>query len=65
MAVYRCSRCGDSYNALQANGKGFDSGQVRCERIICDTCRRFPALAELPEPDADAESTPLSRFYFN
>jgi len=65
ITIYKCSRCGDPYNARQANGKGFDSGMVRCQRIICSSCRRFPKSDELPEPDANVDDTPLKRFFFN
>jgi DNA-directed RNA polymerase subunit RPC12/RpoP len=63
--TYRCDKCGDSYSLSQAISKGLDSGNEKCQRIICDTCGRFPNAKELPEPDIGVDNSPLKRFYYN
>lgn len=62
---YKCDKCGDSYSLRQAVANKIDSGNAKCQRIICDTCGRFPVANGLPEPDADVENIPLERFYYN
>ena len=63
--TYKCDKCGDSYSLHQAVSMGVASGNEKCQRITCDTCGRFPVVNGLPEPDADAENTPLERFHYN
>ncbi len=62
---YKCDKCGDAYSLSQAVSKRLDSGHAKCERIVCDTCGRFPVLEGLPGPDADVDNSPLKRIYYN
>ncbi len=63
--TYKCEKCGDSYSLQEASRKGVDSGNAKCQRIVCDTCGRYPVVDGLPEPDEGADNNPLTRFYFN
>jgi DNA-directed RNA polymerase subunit RPC12/RpoP len=51
LTAYRCDGCGDSFNAAYGVSHGLASGTVRCGRVSCDSCKRFPAVGELPEPE--------------
>lgn len=63
--TYKCDKCGDSYSLRQAVSERLDSGKAKCQRIICDTCGRFPDAKGLPEPDKDVDNAALKRFYYN
>lgn len=56
--TYKCDRCGDSYSASYGNSHQFDHKTVICQRILCSSCKRFPALSELPEPEGRYDARP-------
>lgn len=62
MMAYKCTSCEVSYSSASGISRGFDSGTVRCQRFLCDSCERFPELQELPEPDREADNTKLNLF---
>ena len=51
LTTYRCDACGDACTAAYGLSHGLDSGAVRCQRVLCDSCKRFPGVEELPEPE--------------
>jgi hypothetical protein len=59
VVTYRCDNCGDSFTLTQAVSMGLDSGTALCQRIVCDTCKGYPILEGLPEPDSAADNSPL------
>lgn len=52
---YRCNRCSAEYTAAHAANDGYDSGADVCQKIVCDSCRQFPDLDKLLEPDQDLQ----------
>lgn len=59
VVTYKCDKCGDSFTLTQAVSMGIDSGNEKCERIVCDTCGRHPIETGLPEPDPGIDNSPL------
>lgn len=62
MMAYKCTNCEVMYSSANGISRGFDSGTVRCQRYLCDSCGRFPDLDELPEPDSGVDNIKLKLF---
>ena len=62
MMAYKCTNCEVMYSSASGISRGFDSGTVRCQRYLCDSCGRFPERQELLEADSGADNTKLNLF---